>query len=122
MRRGMRRAAVGLLVVAPLAMSGIAHASTTTVWAGNGSDNLPCADGGHWVLSPAQGITAATLTVDGIDYTMQKNGNNGSWAADSGGPLTGSTTASATYDGNNSVAFLKLSHCAEGPPPPPPPL
>jgi hypothetical protein len=114
------RAAVGLmLVMLPFAAMGAASATTTVTWTGNGSENLPCADAAHWVLSPAKGITSATLYVDGTAYTMTQNGNNGSFAADAGAVDFGSSVM-ATYEGTNTTAFLKLSHCEEGTPPPPP--
>jgi len=50
-------------------------------WTGQGADQLPCANGAHWVLSPSDGIDSATLTVDGVQYTMTQNGG-GSWSAD----------------------------------------
>jgi hypothetical protein len=84
-----------------------------TTWTGNGSENLPCAEGGHWILSPAQGITSATLTVNGVTYEMTQSGD-GSFSADSVGSLDENTTASATWDGDNDTAFLKLSHCVQG--------
>jgi len=114
------RAAVGLmLAMLPFAAMGAASASTTVNWTGNGSENLPCADAAHWVLSPAKGITSATLYVDGVAYTMAQNGN-GSFAADSSGAVTSSSAVSASYEGTNTTAFLKLSHCEQGTPPPPP--
>jgi hypothetical protein len=84
-----------------------------TTWTGNGSENLPCAEGGHWILSPAQGITSATLTVNGVTYEMTQSGD-GSFSADSVGSLDENTTASATWEGDNDTAFLKLSHCVQG--------
>jgi hypothetical protein len=86
-----------------------------TTWSGNGSENLPCTEGGHWVLSPGHGLTAATLTVNGVVYPMTQSGE-GSWSADSVGPLDAETTASATWVGeveNGHEPFLKLSHCTE---------
>ena len=47
------------------------------------------------MLSPAKGITSATLYVDGVPYTMAQNGN-GSFEADSAGAVDASTVASAT--------------------------
>lgn len=79
----------------------------STAWTGNGSENLPCSTGAHWILSPAQGITSATLTVNSTTYPMQQSGD-GSFFADSTGTIT---SASATWVGTNSTAFLKLSHC-----------
>ena len=101
---------VGMLLVvwSPTVLAG-----TQVTWTGNGSENLPCEGGGHWILSPAQDITSATLTVNGVQYTMVQSGE-GSFSADSAGPLSVSTTASAVYEGDNDTAFLKLSHCLEG--------
>ena len=124
MRTRMRmatRVGVGLLLVlTPMAANlGTAHASTTVTWHGNGSENLPCSDAAHWVLSPAKGITSAILYVDGVAYSMHQNGS-GSFAADSVGSVDSSTSVWATYEGSNTTAFLKLSSCVQGPPPPPP--
>ena len=88
-------------------------------WAGNGSENLPCEYGGHWVLAPSEGITGAILHVNGSDYTMIQHGN-GSWSADSSGPLDSDLTASVSYTGEgDSRNHLQLSHCAEGADPTP---
>jgi hypothetical protein len=92
---------------------------TSVTWLLNGSKNLPCADGAHWVLGPAKGITSATLFVNGAAYTMLQNGR-GSFAADSVGAVTASSVVSATYEGANTTPFLKLSHCEQGETPPPP--
>jgi len=95
---------------------GVAHASTTVSWTGGedqGSDNLPCSDGGHWILSPAQGITSATLTFEGHTYVMEQSGD-GSYSVDTTGSISVGDTATATYEGNNDTAFLKLSHCTSG--------
>jgi hypothetical protein len=90
----------------------IALASTTIQWTGQGSENLPCSGGGHWVLT-GQGITSATMTVNGVQYTMVQNGN-GSFAADSNGSLGAGTTASATYEGSARNPQFVLSHCVAG--------
>lgn len=83
-------------------------------WAGNGSENLPCEYGGHWVLAPSEGIIGAILHVNGSDYTMIQHGN-GSWSADSSGPLDSNSTASVSYIGEGSENnHLQLSHCTEG--------
>ena len=95
---------------------GVAHASTTVSWTGGedqGSENLPCSDGGHWILSPAQGITSATLTFDGHSYVMEQSGD-GSYSVDTTGSISVGDTATATYEGSNDTAFLKLSHCTSG--------
>ncbi len=110
-----------LLMMLPFAANlGTASASTAVSWTGNGSENLPCSDAAHWVLSPAKGITSATLFVDGVPFAMHQNGS-GSFAADSSGPVVAGTVVSATYEGANTTAFLKLSSCVQGSPPPPPP-
>jgi LPXTG-motif cell wall-anchored protein len=95
---------------------GVAHASTSVSWTGGqdqGSENLPCSDGGHWILSPAQGITSATLTFEGHTYVMEQSGG-GSYSVDTDGSISVGDTATATYEGNNDSAFLKLSHCTSG--------
>ena len=115
-----RVALLGLAIVFPLAFAGIAQASTTVHWTGGvdqGSNNLPCDDGAHWILSPAQGITSATLTFKGHTYTMDQNGD-GSFTVDTPGPVVVGDTASATYEGDNDNAFLKLSHCTSSSPSP----
>jgi hypothetical protein len=66
------------------------------------------------VLSPAQGITSATLYIDGGAYSMTKNGNGGSYSADTNVGFDGSQSVSVTYFGDNDQAFLKLSHCDSG--------
>lgn len=90
----------------------IALAATTLPWTGQGGENLPCSDGGHWVLT-GKGITSATMVVNGVSYTMSQNGN-GSWAADSSGALGAGTMASATYEGTPKNPQFVLSHCAAG--------
>lgn len=80
-------------------------------WSGNGSDNLPCDSGAHWVLAPSFGIDSATLHVNGVDYVMTQNGN-GSWSADSSGALDSNLSASVSYTGTgDSRNHLQLSHC-----------
>jgi hypothetical protein len=95
-----------------------AIASGTLPWTGHGDENLPCPNGAHWVFTPGgkDSVTAATLTVNGVNYTMQQSGN-GSWSADSTTPLTGAVTASVAYVGNLGTGNpgLQLSHCLEGP-------
>jgi len=91
------------------------YADTTKIeWKGNGSENLPCAYGAHWVLAPAQGITGATLQVNGVYYEMAQNGN-GSWWANSKGLLETGLSASVEYLGVNNKAHLQLSHCIDDP-------
>ena len=70
---------------------GVAHASTSVSWTGGqdqGSENLPCSDGGHWILSPAQGITSATLMFEGHSYVMEESGG-GSYSVDTRRPDLG---------------------------------
>jgi hypothetical protein len=92
-----------------------AVAASPTTWTGNGSENLPCSGNEHWVLSPAQGITSAVLTVRGVNYTMHQNGM-GSFAVDTNvGVNAGDIgNVTATYQGVNNTAFIKLSHCDRG--------
>jgi hypothetical protein len=104
-----------VIVFTVLAVVGIANmalASTTIQWTGQGGDNLPCARGGHWVLT-GHGVTSATMIVNGKTYTMDQNGG-GSFAADSNGPIVGSTVASATYEGSATNPQFVLSHCNAG--------
>ena len=89
-------------------------AGTTIQWEGHGSENLPCSGNEHWVLSPAQGVTSATLYIEGVAYSMTKNGNGGSYSADTNVGFDGSQSVSVTYFGDNDKAFLKLSHCDSG--------
>jgi hypothetical protein len=85
-------------------------AGTTINWATNGSGNLPCPGGAHWVLSPAKGVISATVTVNGVTYVMTRSGG-GSFSANSAGPIDANSTASATFQGENSNASLQLSDC-----------
>jgi hypothetical protein len=107
---------VGVMLGAALTVTlglivGLAHADGTIQWTGHGSENLPCSGGGHWVLAPAFGIDSATLVVYGTSYTMTQNGQ-GSWSADSAGPLGLSTTASVNFKGEGDPRdHLQLSHC-----------
>jgi hypothetical protein len=108
-----------VLVAAALAVLALsatpAFATGTTIqWQGHGSENLPCSGNEHWVLSPAQGINSATLYIDGVAYAMTKNGNGGSYSADTNVGFDGSQSVSVTYYGDNDQAFLKLSHCDSG--------
>ena len=85
-----------------------------TTWTGNGvSEGETCTEGAHWILSPGDGIASATLTVDGTQYTMVKNGpsdGNGSLSAVSTGSVDLNTDASASWTGPDG-AFLKVSDC-----------
>ncbi len=103
---------LGFGLVIPVQADGIID------WDGNGSDALPCQYGGHWVLAPSEGITGATLHVNG-DYTMIQHGN-GSWSADSVGSLDAGLSASVSFTGEGSEKnHLQLSHCTEGADPTP---
>jgi hypothetical protein len=100
---------------AALALCATPAFAATIGWQGHGSENLPCSGSEHWVLSPAKGITSATLYIDGVGYAMSKNGGGaGSFSADTNVGFDGSQSVSVTYFGANDSAFLKLSHCAPG--------
>jgi hypothetical protein len=90
-----------------------ALASTTIGWGGQGSENLPCSGNEHWVLAPAKDITSATLTLDGVSYTMTQSGQ-GSFSVDTDVGFDGSQSVSVTYEGDNDSAHLQLSHCDSG--------
>jgi hypothetical protein len=83
---------------------------------GNGADNLPCADGGFWVLSPGADVGTATLTVNGVvvGNMVQAGGGDSAYQLESSGALDENSTASVSWTGSSTAAFLKLSHCAEG--------
>jgi hypothetical protein len=111
-----------LIVGVALIFFGVRPVSADGVinWEGHGSENLPCEFGGHWVLAPAFGIDSAVLTVNGSDYTMSQSGN-GSWSADSSGPLDQGLTAYVSYTGpGDEQDSLQLSHCIGGEPTPTP--
>ena len=93
-----------------------AKADGIITWVGNGSENLPCEYGGHWVLAPSFNITSAILTVDGVNYPMIQHGN-GSWSADSEGSLSSDLSAWVEFVGEGDEKnHLQLSHCIEGGP------
>jgi hypothetical protein len=102
---------LALSAMAVVGLVGSASASTTITWTGQGSESLPCADGGHWVLT-GKGITSATIS---FGQPMYQNGG-GSWAFDSVGPISASMigTVSATYDGTPKNPQFVLSHCNAG--------
>jgi hypothetical protein len=97
---------------------GTVHWNGTNGWPpkleGGGSANN-CLGGGHWVLTAAQGVTGATLIVNGVSYPMSQSGN-GSWSADSGPfDINIKPTASVEYTGTATGNInLTLSHCTEG--------
>jgi hypothetical protein len=101
-----------LLMFAWAIFPSAAVAATTITWTGQGSENLLCSGSEHWVLSPAQGITSAFLTVRGVNYPMVQSGQ-GSFAVDTNvGVNAGDIgNVTATYEGTNTTAFIKLSHC-----------
>ena len=108
--------AIIALAVTYLARPAIVHADDNLPWGGNGSDNLPCANGAHWVLAPAFNVDSATLVVDGVKYTMTQNGE-GSWAADSEGAVTADSKVSVDFTGDGDERnHLQLSHCLSGTP------
>jgi hypothetical protein len=124
----MRKAAVlgvalsAAVVIAATMVGANADGSTTIQWQGQGSDNLPCSSGGHWILADSHGqgwaVTSATLTVNGQSYTMTQNGG-GSWSADSNGALDSNSSASATITHSGTLPSsggpqLVLSSCAAG--------
>lgn len=119
----MRKLAIAFALFA--LWPGIARASeaTTVGWTGNGSENTPCSNGAHWVLSPAKGVSQdapVVLTVDGSAYLMVQNGNGGSFAVDSAGTVSSSSVVTASFVPSSSSTpnppFLKLSHCLDGGP------
>lgn len=127
----MKRAiAVLVLALCSLVLAAPAWAGEGTInWGGNGSDTLPCEGGGHWVLAPAFGIEGATLHVrfETLEYqvvSMTQSGQ-GSWSADSSGPIGAGVEAYVTYTGpGDERNHLQLSHCLgseESPSPSPSP-
>lgn len=117
MKKFMFFAVTAILVIA-FAVFGLTpvQADGSISWGGNGSENLPCSGGAHWVLAPADGITGATLHVNGSDYTMSQSGN-GSWSADSSGALEVGLSASVSFTGEGSDGnHLQLSHCVNSDP------
>jgi hypothetical protein len=108
---------LALSAVAVVGLVGSASAATRTiVWTGQGGDNLPCADGGHWVLT-GKGITYATISFGGSDLPMYHNAN-GSWAFDSVGPISAGMigTVSTTFERTLTTGNPQfvLSHCNAG--------
>ena len=81
------------------------------------AEGATCPNGAHWILSPPGDITGATLHVGGETITMNQNGQGGSFEADSSGPVTNSTSASADFTSPNDEddPHLVLSHCLGGP-------
>ncbi len=89
-------------------------------WEGQGSENLPCTDGGHWVVAPSFNITGGTGNVNDASYSLTQNGNDGSWWFDSVGSISADSTAYVSYTGEgDSRNHLQLSHCTGGTDPTP---
>jgi uncharacterized repeat protein (TIGR01451 family) len=117
--QGKRLTGAGLIAVtaATLLMMGwaifptAAFADGTITW--DGSKGLPaggCTLGAHWVLSPAQGITSATLHIGGQNIAMDHQGAN--FDADSSVPVSAGMNVSVTYVGTpTGNPTLKVSHC-----------
>lgn len=99
--------AVALILALP--MMAFAASISWTGGSGSGSDLLPCAGGGHWVLSDAQAVKSATLVVGGATYDMQSNGQD-AFTAVSSGPIAAGDLAVVTYDGGGQPS-LSLSAC-----------
>src|SRR5690242_5973096 len=99
--------AVAFILALP--MMAFAASTSWTGGSGQGSDLLPCTDGGHWVLSQAQSVKSATLVIVGATYEMQPDGND-SFTADSSGPIAVGDLAVATYDGGGQPE-LSLTAC-----------
>jgi hypothetical protein len=120
MRRITLAVAIGLVVL--LANPAFADGSNTVQWEGAGSENLPCDDGVHWILSPARGITAAVLTIEGQrDFPMYQSG---SFVVDTPGAFDGSQAVSAfyVYTGTDPRPRIKLGDCLSSPSPSPSPV
>jgi hypothetical protein len=99
---------LALSAIAVVGLVGSASATTTITWRGQGSENLPCQYGGHWVLT-GKGITGAW--VNGVAPMYQNGG--GSWAYDSVGPIDSSMIGQvyAVYNGTANNPQFVLSHC-----------
>src|SRR6185436_1531470 len=108
--------AATLLMMAWAIFPNPAFADGTLNWAGNGADKLPCPNGAHWILAPAQNVTGAVLHVGGQTITMDgSNGNN--FDAFSVGPVDLATAQNAfvTYTGSiEDSTKLTVSSCAGG--------
>lgn len=89
-------------------------------WEGQGSENLPCTGGGHWVVAPSFNITGGTGNVNGASYSLTQNGGDGSWWFDSVGSISANSTAYVSYTGEGDPRnHLQLSHCIGGTDPTP---
>ncbi len=119
MRRITLAVAIGLVVL--LAGPAFADGSNTVQWGGAGSENLPCDYGVHWVLSPANRITTAILSIEGQgDFPMYPGG---SFVVDTPRAFDGSQAVSAfyVYTGTDPRPRIKLGYCLPSPSPGPSP-
>jgi uncharacterized repeat protein (TIGR01451 family) len=93
-----------------------AFANGTHIWGVDdqkqGSPNLPCANGGHWIFQFTGTVTAATLHVGSEDVTMSPQGSH--FVADSSGPVDATTSVTVTWIGSGDGTLLTLSHCVGG--------
>jgi hypothetical protein len=115
----MKRILVLVAVLATAAIAATPAFAGSASWdgqTGNGADNLPCEVGGFWVLSPGADVGTATLTVNGVVVgdMVQAGGGDSAYQLASSGALDENSTASVSWTGSSTEAFLKLSHCAEG--------
>jgi hypothetical protein len=113
--------AATLLMMAWAIFPTAAFADGTINWTGQGSTKLPCTGETHWILSNADEITGATLTVNGTDYPMSQQGSGNSYEAFVPGPLALPVTASVSYQGDASTnpqgmitTQLVISSCTPG--------
>jgi hypothetical protein len=93
-----------------------AFANGTHVWGVDdnkqGSNLLPCENGGHWNFQYTGTVSSATLHVGSEDVAMSPQG--GHFTADTTGPVTSGTSVSVTWVGSGEGTLLALSHCLEG--------
>src|SRR5262245_12951293 len=116
----MKRLIVLLTFAAPFLLTQVSWA-TQLDWTGGsgaGSNNLPCTDGAHWVLSPSGNITSATLTFNGHDYAMVKTGSD-SFTVDTDGPVVVGDHVHVGWVGRGNPT-LTLSYCITTSPSPSP--
>ena len=104
------------MLLAPAALA--SGEFTWTAGVDQGSDNLPCPGGAHWVLTGTQNVTSATLTFKGQTYQMVQNGD-GSFSVDTTGSVVAGDTVKVEFEGSGYPA-LRLSHCLSTSPSPSP--
>lgn len=101
-----------VIVIATFSFYQPASADGTVWWDGNGQNWLPCDTSTHWNLIPGQGVTGATLYVNGIAWQMSQHGG-GAWEAYAqalpADPLP-EVYAEYTGEGNDNLQVV-LSHC-----------